>query len=48
VKGLFLCGLPVFVSIAVAVAQRLRWWEAVIVSTLTVVVVGFVMVIFIR
>jgi hypothetical protein len=38
----------VLVPIAVAVTQKLRWWQAAIVGTLTVVIVGFVMVIFIR
>jgi hypothetical protein len=38
----------VLAPIAVAVTQKLRWWQATIVGTLTVVIVGFVMVIFIR
>jgi hypothetical protein len=38
----------VLAPIAVAVTQKLHWWQAAIVGTLTVVIVGFVMVIFIR
>ncbi|MFQ6084550.1 MAG: YIP1 family protein [Candidatus Aminicenantia bacterium] len=34
--------------IAVAVTQKLHWWQAAIVGTLTIAIIGFVMIIFIR
>jgi hypothetical protein len=38
----------VLFSIAVSVTQKLRWWQAVIIGTLVVSIIGFVMIIFIR